>query len=73
MMESHIVPRFVFQWMRRTGGTFFRNIADPTKRMQDGMKAYLLCSACEQRFSSREAYFKTTIFDPYIEKHVRAI
>jgi hypothetical protein len=66
LKESHIVPRFVYQWLRKTGGSYFRNLADPATRKQDGTKQHLLCGACEQRFSQREAYFKQTIFDPYI-------
>lgn len=73
LRESHIVPRFVYQWMRKTGGTYFRGIADPTSREQDGNKEYLLCGPCEQRFSSRETYFKTAIFDPYVESSTRSM
>ena len=65
LKESHIVPRFVYQWMRKTGGTYFRSTGEPQVRKQDGAKEYLLCGDCEQRFSSREAYFKRNIFDAY--------
>lgn len=71
LKASHIVPRFVYQWMRSTGGSYFRNSGDPAKRKQDGAKEYLLCGSCEQRFSAREAYFKQAIFDPYINGNAK--
>ena len=66
LKESHIVPRFVYQWMRKTGGSYFRGSTEPSVRRQDGTKEHLLCGECEERFSSREAYFKRHVFDPYI-------
>lgn len=67
LKASHIFPRFVFQWMRQTGGgQYFRSSDKPGIREQDGPKEHLLCGDCEQRFSSREAYFKQEVFDPYV-------
>jgi uncharacterized protein YchJ len=73
LKESHIVPRFVYQWMRKTGGSYFRSTGEPMIRKQDGAKNYLLCGDCEQRFSSREAYFKCNIFDAYLNDGVKCI
>lgn len=74
LMASHIFPRFVFQWMRETGGgQYFRSSDNPGVREQDGPKKYLLCGECEQRFSRGEAYFKQEVFDPYIVKKATSI
>ena len=74
LKASHIFPRFVFQWLRRTGGgQYFRSSDKPGVREQDGPKEYLLCGNCEQRFSSRESYFKQKIFDPYIDGKATSI
>lgn len=70
LRESHIVPRFVIQWLKKTGGGYFRQVVNPNKRMQDGPKEYWLCDACEQRFSSREGYFAATVFNPYMQQSV---
>ena len=70
MRESHIVPRFVIQWLKNTGGGYFRQAVNPNKRMQDGPKEYWLCETCEQQFSAREGYFASTVFKPYLENGV---
>ena len=70
LSESHIVPRFVIQWLKKTGGGYFRQVVDPNKRKQDGPKKHWLCGVCEERFSSRETYFAANVFYPYMEKDV---
>lgn len=74
LKASHIFPRFVFQWMRETGGgQYFRSTDKPGVREQDGPKEHLLCGGCEQRFSRGEAYFKREVFDPYIARKATSI
>jgi hypothetical protein len=41
-----------------------RNLTNPNIRSQDGLKMYLLCENCEQRFSIYEKWFKEKIFLP---------
>ncbi|REA57549.1 hypothetical protein DSL64_23785 [Dyadobacter luteus] len=36
LMESHIIPKFVIEHMKKTGSRFLRAFANPNKRMQDG-------------------------------------
>ncbi len=71
LQESHIVPRFVFAWMRRTGSQFHRQSGTPNVRRQDGPKERLLCHDCEQLLSSREKWFAETVFTPYVEHNHR--
>ncbi|NVJ10683.1 SEC-C domain-containing protein [Myxococcus sp. AM001] len=68
LRESHIFPKFVFRWLTRTGGEYFRGTANPNLRVQDGPKERLLCGDCEQRFSVREKWFAEKVFKPYIEQ-----
>jgi hypothetical protein len=74
LCESHIIPAFVFRWMRETSATgHIRLGAAPNKRVQDGHKIYLLCSECEEKLSGWEAQFASHIFYPYISNPSSAI
>ena len=62
---SHIIPKFVFQHANvRSPTGYMRTNISPNKREQDGLKEYLLCRNCEQRFSKWE-----TKFAPLFKKH----
>lgn len=52
--------------MKETGGNYFRTPLNPNKRIQDGVKKYLLCNECEQSFSKSETWFANYIFYPYL-------
>ena len=71
LAESHIIPKFVFRWMKNTGGKYFRTILNPNKRLQDGIKKHLLCNECEQKFSKYEKLFADNIFFPYLNNSAR--
>ena len=58
LRDSHIIPKFVFDYLKRTSATGFLRFSDrPNRRAQDGMTAALLCDECEQRLSVFEKYF----------------
>ena len=65
LKNSHIVPKFAFDYMKKTGGKFLRGIENPDVRIQDGIKRYLLGEKAEQEFSKRERWFANNIFFPY--------
>jgi hypothetical protein len=60
---SHIVPKFVFTWLKQSGGGIRANRV-PNRRIQDGQKEYLLCLNCEQLFSGWERIFCEQLFVP---------
>lgn len=63
---SHIIPSFVFKWLKETSVTGRIRLGEtPNKRVQDGHKMYLLCRACEQRFSNWENIFAKEMFLPF--------
>ncbi|MBI2470715.1 MAG: hypothetical protein HYV59_05660 [Planctomycetes bacterium] len=65
LRESHIIPNFVFKWLKDTSATgYLRPGSNPNKRSQDGVKQYLLCDDCEQLFGNWENKFKNSIFLP---------
>jgi hypothetical protein len=65
LRTSHIIPAFVFRWLRETSATgFLRSGRNPQKRTQDGLKLPLLCEECEQRFSRLERRFANEMFYP---------
>ncbi len=70
LKESHIIPKFVFRWLKKTGGRFIRRLNNPNIRVEDGVKKYLLCNECEQLFSKFEDKFARDIFYPYSDKKI---
>src|SRR4030042_4769769 len=66
---SHIIPKFIARWIKKTGATgYLRNVEN--ERVQDGIKEPLLCSDCEQQFSRYENYFAKNFFRP-LTKYVK--
>ena len=66
LMESHIIPAFVYRWLKDTSVTgYLRAGTNPRRRVQDGLKSKLLCANCEARFNRWETSFATEIFHPY--------
>ena len=74
LQASHIIPGFVFDWLRETAATgHFRFLQSPNRRVQDGLKPRMLCWNCEQLFSSWEAKFAEKCFVPINNGHVSNI
>lgn len=66
LRNSHIIPRFVIRWMKKTGPTpFLRKAVDPDTRIQDHHEK-LLCEDCEQIFSDWEGEFAARVFYPHV-------
>jgi hypothetical protein len=61
---SHIIPKFVFNYLKESAPGGLRSYRTPNLRIQDGEKEYLLCRDCEQLFSSWEKPFSEHIFVP---------
>ncbi|MBN2102093.1 MAG: hypothetical protein JW716_04450 [Candidatus Aenigmarchaeota archaeon] len=69
VVKSHIVPKFVFDWIKKTSATgYMRSPENPNKRLQDGVKDYLLCRTCEILISEYETYFSREIYYPYLNE-----
>lgn len=66
LRQSHIIPKFALDHMKKTGSRFLRRFSEPNLRMQDGMRKYWLCSEAEEKFSKRETWFANKIFYPYL-------
>lgn len=71
LKDSHIIPKFVYDWMKKTGTGYIRCINNINKRLQDGFTQELLCHDCEELFSIREKYFNEHIFHKYLNKQDR--
>lgn len=69
LRESHIIPKFVIRYLKKTSIGNIRVANNPNKPVQDGEKHYLLCGDCEGRFNSAETPFSKRIFYPYIEQN----
>ena len=70
--DSHIIPAFVFRYIRETGliaGGGLRFSDQPNKVVQDGEKKHWLCKACEGKLSKDEQKFSERIFKPINAGH----
>jgi hypothetical protein len=67
LRESHLYPKFVINYLKDSGSTYFRNYIVPNKRLQDGPKKYLLSEQAEQDFSLKEKWFAENIFRAYTD------
>ena len=66
LVESHVLPAFVYRWLRDRSGTgHIRRTDSPNRRVQDGLKLPWLCQQCEGRFSRYETAFATKVFHPW--------
>ncbi len=71
LQKSHIVPRFLFNWLRKTSATgFVRSGKQPNQRIQDGWKSPFLCRDCEKLFNSWETDFANKIFYKFIDDKI---
>jgi hypothetical protein len=71
LVASHILPAFVFRWLKETGATgFLRDAVNSNLRMQDGKKQNLLCKQCEGVFNNYETNFANSIFYPYVRQEL---
>jgi hypothetical protein len=65
---SHVLPAFVFRWLRESSGdSHIRQSREPNRRVQDGEKRYWLCAQCEQLLGQHEREFSIRLFRPYLE------
>jgi hypothetical protein len=72
LRASHIIPSFVGKWLKSTSATGFLSQSDDLSvRVQDFPTLPLLCSYCEQKFSSLESYFASKVFYPFHNKKAR--
>ena len=64
---SHVVPAFVFRWLRETSGnSHIRGTDAPNRRVQDGPQRHWLCRDCESLIGRSERAFATELFHPYV-------
>ena len=65
LQVSHIVPAFVFRWLRETSATgHIRSGEAPNRRVQDGWKKRWLCGDCEALLAQSEKLFAERLFLP---------
>lgn len=66
LRNSHILPAFVFRWLRETSSTgHIRSTDNIDRRVQDGEKKPWLCADCEKLLSHDEREFATKLFHPW--------
>ena len=63
---SHIIPKFIFKWLKKTGTGRLRKMENINIPIQDGIVKPFLCEECEGKFNKRETYFANTFFYPVI-------
>lgn len=65
LKKSHMIPKFIFDYFKKTGGKYMRTYVKPNVRLQDGPTRFLLGEIAEQEFSKRERWFANKVFFPY--------
>jgi hypothetical protein len=65
LAQSHIIPKFVSDWIKKTSATGYLFQVKDLKRVQDSKKIPLLCKECENKISKWEGYFASNVFIPY--------
>jgi hypothetical protein len=70
LLNSHIVPSFVTDWIKETSATGYLRSGLNNDRLQDGFKIKLLCDKCENIFSKFEQRFACNIFHPFVQKGI---
>lgn len=68
---SHIIPKFVIRYLKKTSFGAIRSMENPNKVVQDGEKHYLLCGDCEDLFSIYETKFANRFFYPYMNNAIK--
>jgi len=67
--QSHIIPKFVYKWLKETSATgYLRFGQNLNKRVQDGFKENLLCRNCEDLLNNWETDFANKLFYPLVNK-----
>lgn len=67
LLRSHLLPKFVFRWIKQTSATGkLRQAINVERRLQDGLKEPSYCANCEKLFSKHETYFSKEVFYPYV-------
>lgn len=66
---SHIIPKFIYKWLKETSTLKRMRSSNPNKVAQDGYKIPFLCKKCEGNFSQYEKYFAENIFRPFVVKN----
>jgi hypothetical protein len=67
LQGSHIIPAFVFRYLRDTSVGLIRTSVAPNRRVQDGPTIPLLCAMCEARLGKWEGEFSRSFFVPFHE------
>ncbi|ELI5429573.1 hypothetical protein RRJ83_002676 [Vibrio parahaemolyticus] len=69
LINSHIVPKFIYKWIKKTSTTGrLRDAQKIDRPVQDGLKVDFLCEDCEVDFSTVEKFFSENIFIPIANK-----
>jgi hypothetical protein len=72
LQDSHIIPKFVARWLKKTSATgYLRQATKANIRKQDLGREKLLCKDCETLFSNWETQFSQRIFFPYQDNNKR--
>jgi hypothetical protein len=69
LQVSHIIPKFVYKWMKESGTGRLRHGRTFNIPTQDGIKTKLLCKECENELGKREKWFRENIFDGFLKRN----
>ena len=66
---GHIIPAFVYRWLKKTSATgHLRGGENPNVRIQDGWKRRWFCRSCEDQIGRFERAFSEELFPLVVEQ-----
>lgn len=70
LKESHIISKLFFKALKnKSEDNSFRDLSVPNRRTQDGIKVYLLCNDCEEKFSKYETYYSNRFLKKFSDEN----
>lgn len=68
LKQSHIIPKMFYRAIKNKSHTrILREVKNPNKSLQDGLKLQFLCESCEELFSKYETSFSNNIYSKTIK------
>lgn len=68
LKDSHIVSKMFYNVIKKKSPTgIMRQVTDPNKGVQDGIKVPFLCDECEELFSKYETYFSNNVYTKTVD------
>lgn len=67
LKQSHIIPKMFYNVIKKKSiSGYMREVNNPNKSLQDGLKVPFMCSDCEELFSKYETFFSKDYYQDIV-------